>query len=148
MALNVRRVVTANDANGKSVVWIDDVAGNIRAVRPKVSSVLLWTTDTVPPDVTGSEDLGARQIERSPKRAGTVFRVLELEPGNTPDMHVTQTIDYAVVISGEVDMELDDDVMVHLKAGDMLVQRATVHNWLNRGIEPCVIAFILIDASP
>ena len=148
MALNVRRVVTANDANGKSVVWIDDQASNTRVMRPKVSSVVVWTTDTVPPDVSGSEDLGARQVGRPPGPGGTIFRVLELEPGNTPDMHVTQTIDYAVVMSGEVDMELDDGASVHLRAGDTLVQRATVHNWLNNGSEPCVMAFILIDASP
>ena len=57
------------------------------------------------------------------------------------------SIDYAVVMSGEIDMELDDSV-VHLKAGDVLVQRGTIHNWVNRGSEPCVIAFILIDAKP
>ena len=56
-------------------------------------------------------------------------------------------IDYAVVMSGEIDMELDDSV-VHLKTGDVLVQRGTIHNWVNRGIQPCVIAFILIDAKP
>ena len=50
-------------------------------------------------------------------------------------------------MSGEIDMELDDSV-VHLKAGDVLVQRGTIHNWVNRGIVPCVIAFILIDAKP
>ena len=63
-------------------------------------------------------------------------------------MHVTPTIDYAVVMSGEIDMELDDGVEVRLQAGDMLVQRATVHNWVNRGDAPCVIAFVLIDAQP
>ena len=148
MALNVRRVVTANDDSGKSVVWIDDTASNVRANRPKVTSVLVWMTDSTPPDVSGNEDLGARQIDRPPGRRGSIFRVVEFEPGNTPDMHVTQTIDYAVVISGEIDMELDDGAEVHLSAGDVLVQRATVHNWLNRGTEPCRIAFILIDASP
>ena len=50
-------------------------------------------------------------------------------------------------MSGEIDMELDDSV-VHLKAGDVLVQRGTIHNWVNRGTEPCVIAFVLIDAKP
>ena len=63
-------------------------------------------------------------------------------------MHVTPTIDYAVVMSGGIEMELDDGVEVHLQAGDVLVQRATVHNWVNRGTEPCVIAFVLIDAQP
>ena len=147
MALNVRRVVTANDANGKAVVWIDDQASNFRSVRPKVNTVLVWSTDSVPADLTGDEDLGARLVARPPERRGTIFRIIEFEPGNTPDMHVTPTIDYAVVMSGEIDMEVDDGVMVHLKAGDVLVQRATVHNWLNRGTGPCTMAFILIDAQ-
>jgi quercetin dioxygenase-like cupin family protein len=147
MALNVRRVVTANDANGKAVVWIDGEATNYRSVRPKVNTVLVWSTDSVPPDVTGNEDLGARKVDRPPVHRGTIFRIIEFEPGNTPDEHVTQTIDYAFVMSGEIDMAVDDGVEVHLKAGDVLVQRATVHNWINRGTEPCVMAFVLIDAQ-
>jgi mannose-6-phosphate isomerase-like protein (cupin superfamily) len=148
MALNVRRVVTANDENGKAVVWIDDQASNVRANRPGVTSVLIWTTDSTPAELTGHEDLGARKMERPPPHHGTIFRVMELEPGNGQDMHLTPTIDYALVMRGEVDMELDDGVEVHLKQGDVLVQRATVHNWVNRGTEPCTLAFILIDASP
>ena len=148
MALNVRRVVTANDENGKATVLIDDQASNLRANRPGVTSVLVWMTDSTPPSVTGSEDLGARQVDRPPTRRGSIFRVIEFEPGNGPDMHVTQTIDYALVMSGEIDMELDDGVKVHLWEGDVLVQRATVHNWVNRGTQPCRMAFILIDASP
>ena len=148
MALNVRRVVTANDGNGKSVVWTDDLASNFRANRPGVSSVLVWTTDSTPPDVSGNEDLGARQVNRPPPRRGSIFRVIEFEPGNEQDMHVTQTIDYVLVMSGEIDMELDDGAQVHLSQGDVLVQRATVHSWVNRGTEPCRIAFVLIDASP
>ena len=78
---------------------------------------------------------------------GTVFRILELARGVSPRNHRTDSIDYAVIMSGEVDMELDDTT-VHLKAGDVLVQRGTIHNWVNRGTEPCVIAFVLIAAKP
>ena len=148
MALNVRRVITANDENGKSMVLIDDQADNFRANRPGVTSVLVWMTDSTPAELTSQEDLGARQVSRPPPHHGTIFRIMELEPGNGQDMHVTQTIDYALVLSGEIDMELDDGVEVHLKHGDVVVQRATVHNWVNRGTEPCTLAFILIDASP
>lgn len=148
MSLNIRRVVTANDSNGKATVWIDDVAANLRINRPLVSSVLLWSTEGTPPGVSGDEDLGARALPRPPAHRGSIFRVVEFEPGNAPDRHVTPTLDYAVVMSGEIDMELDDGAEVHLKAGDVLVQRATLHNWANRGTEPCKIAFILIDASP
>jgi uncharacterized cupin superfamily protein len=63
-------------------------------------------------------------------------------------MHITPTIDYALVLKGEIDMDLDDGLSVHLNEGDVLVQRATIHNWANHGTESCVIAFILIDAQP
>jgi mannose-6-phosphate isomerase-like protein (cupin superfamily) len=64
-----------------------------------------------------------------------------------PRRHRTDSIDYALVLSGSIDMDLDDET-VHLKAGDILVQRGTIHNWINRGTEPCVIAFVLIGAKP
>ena len=76
------------------------------------------------------------------------FRVVEFSPGVSPRVHRTDSIDYAVVISGEIDMELEKGNEVHLRAGDVLVQRGTVHNWINRGTAPCVIAFALIDAKP
>jgi uncharacterized cupin superfamily protein len=61
-------------------------------------------------------------------------------------MHRTRTVDYAVVMSGEIDMLLDDSE-IHLKAGDVLVQQGTNHAWVNRGTAPCRIAFVLIDAK-
>jgi len=79
---------------------------------------------------------------------GSVFRVVEYAPGRPPRNHRTDSIDYAIVMRGEIDMELDDGVSVHLRAGDVLVQRGTIHNWQNNGSEPCLIAFILIDAKP
>ena len=80
-------------------------------------------------------------------RRAQYFEVVKYEPGVTPRNHRTDSLDYAVVISGEIDMELDDSV-VHLNAGDLLVQRGTIHNWVNRGTEPCIIAFVLIGAKP
>jgi len=76
-----------------------------------------------------------------------VFRVVSFGPGVSPRNHRTDSIDYAVVISGEIDMELDIG-SVHLTAGDVLVQRGTIHNWVNKSKEPCVIAFSLIAAKP
>ena len=78
---------------------------------------------------------------------GTVFRVIEYQPGVAARNHRTDSIDYAVIVSGEIDMELDGQ-SVHLKAGDVVVQRGTIHNWTNNGTQPCVIAFVLIDAKP
>ena len=146
MALQIRRVVTGHDASGRAVVKIDEVAKNLVSSRPGATACVVWTTEGFPVDNTGEEDAGLRKTGTTLDN-GTVFRILELAPGVTPRNHRTNSIDYAVVMSGEVDMELDD-AKVHLKAGDVLVQRGTIHNWVNRGTEPCVIAFVLIAAKP
>ena len=146
MALNLRRVVTGHDANGHAVVKIDEITQNPPSGRPGRSACVVWTTESFPVDNTGNEDGGKRQVGTTLKN-GTVFRVVEFMPGVSPRVHRTDSIDYAVVMSGEIDMELDDSA-VHLKAGDVLVQRGTIHNWVNRGTESCIIAFVLIDAQP
>jgi quercetin dioxygenase-like cupin family protein len=63
-------------------------------------------------------------------------------------MHRTETLDYAIVLSGECDLELDDGELVHVTQGDIVVQRGTMHAWVNSGTKPCVFAFVLIDAEP
>jgi len=107
---------------------------------------VVWTTESFPVDNTNETDGGKRQVGTTLQN-GTVFRVVEFMPGVSPRVHRTDSIDYAVVMSGEIDMELDDSA-VHLKAGDVLVQRGTIHNWVNRGTDSCIIAFVLIDAKP
>jgi quercetin dioxygenase-like cupin family protein len=146
MSLKIRRVVTGHDEGGKAVVQIDEVCGNVISRRERHHSCVVWSTETFPVDNSGAEDASARPVATTPPE-GTVFRVIEYGPGVAPRNHRTNTLDYAVVISGEIDMELDDGV-VHLKAGDVVVQRGTIHNWVNRGSEPCVIAFALIGAHP
>jgi quercetin dioxygenase-like cupin family protein len=93
----------------------------------------------------GQEDAGARPVQTT-LPGGTIFRVVEFSPGLQARNHRTDSIDYAVVLAGEIDMEMDGS-MIHLKAGDVLVQRGTIHNWINNGTAPCVIAFILIAAK-
>ncbi|MBO0735062.1 MAG: cupin domain-containing protein [Alphaproteobacteria bacterium] len=146
MTLQFRRVVTGHDAAGRAVVKIDEIAGNLVSARPGATAGVVWTTEGFPVDNDGQEDQGVRRTGTTLEN-GTVFRILELAPGVSPRNHRTDSIDYAVVMSGEVDMELDE-ATVHLKAGDVLVQRGTIHNWVNRGSEPCVIAFVLIAAKP
>jgi len=146
MALQIRRVVTGHDASGHATVKIDEAAKNLVSSRPGATACVVWTSEGFPVDNTGEEDAGLRRTGTTLDN-GTVFRVLELAPGVSPRNHRTDSIDYAVVMSGEVDMVLDD-MTVHLKAGDVLVQRGTIHNWVNRGTEPCVIAFVLIAAKP
>ena len=146
MAVQVRRVVTGHDANGRAVVKIDEVSNNITSNRPGASACVVWTTESFPVNNTGDADEGLRNVGTTLKN-GTVFRVIEFAPGVAPRNHRTDSIDYAVVVSGEIDMEIEDSV-VHLTAGDVLVQRGTIHNWVNRGTQPCVMAFVLIDAKP
>ena len=146
MALQFRRVVTGHDETGRAVVKIDEIARNLVSSRPGATASVVWTTQGFPVENIGGDDQGLRQTGTTLDN-GTVFRVLELAPGASPRNHRTDSIDYAVVMSGEIDMELDDTT-VHLKAGDVLVQRGTIHNWVNRGRVPCVIAFVLIAAKP
>jgi uncharacterized cupin superfamily protein len=86
-------------------------------------------------------------VALTPPPAGSIFRILELSPGTEPLMHCTDTIDYVIVLDGEVDMVMDD-CEVHLRAGDVMVQQATWHGWANRGDRPCRIAFVLVAATP
>ncbi len=146
MAVQVRRVVTGHDANGRAVVTIDEISKNVISRRPGQTSCVVWTTESFPVDNTGDHDQGPRAVGTTLSN-GTVFRIVEFAPGVAPRNHRTDSIDYAIVVSGEIDMELDDSV-VHLKAGDVVVQRGTIHNWVNRGTAPCTIAFVLIDAKP
>ncbi len=147
MTVKVRRVVTGHDERGRAVVKIDEISKNVVSSRPGTSACVVWTTDTLPADNSGEGDAALRKTGTT-LPGGSVFRVVEFSPGSAPRVHRTDSVDYAVVISGEIDMELDDGKSVHLKAGDVLVQRGTVHNWVNRGKEPCVIAFSLISAKP
>jgi len=146
MAIQVRRVVTGHDAKGRAVVKIDEVSRNIVSNRPGATACVVWTTESFPVDNTGDANEALRRAGTTLQN-GTVFRVIEFAPGVAPRNHRTDSIDYALVVSGEIDMELEDSV-VHLNAGDVLVQRGTIHNWVNRGTKPCVMAFVLIDAKP
>jgi quercetin dioxygenase-like cupin family protein len=146
MAVRVRRVITGHDGNGRAIVKIDDVSTNVFTSRPGATACNVWTTEGFPASNDGDADEGARQVGTTLKN-GTIFRVIEFAPGVAPRNHRTSSIDYIVVISGAIDMELDDSV-VRLKAGDVMVQRGTIHNWVNRGAESCVLAVVLVDARP
>jgi quercetin dioxygenase-like cupin family protein len=146
MSLKIRRVVTGHDAQGRAKVLIDEQVANVFSQRPGAEYSVIWSSDSLPANNDGSEDPSGKKIGTTIP-GGSVFRVVSFGPGVAPRNHRTDSIDYAVVISGEIDMELDIGG-VHLKAGDVLVQRGTVHNWVNKGSEPCVIAFALISAKP
>jgi len=146
MSLKIRRVVTGHDAHGRAKVLIDEQVTNVISSRPGANSSVIWSSEQLPVNNDDDQDPSNKKIETTIP-GGSVFRVISFGPGVSPRNHRTDSIDYAVVISGEIDMELDVG-SVHLKAGDVLVQRGTIHNWVNTGKEPCVIAFALIAAKP
>ena len=146
MSINIRRVVTGHDGQGRAKVLIDEQVKNVSSPRPGASYSVIWTTEGFPVDNDGETDPSGKKIGTTIAN-GTVFRIVSFGPGVAPRNHRTDSIDYAVVMSGEIDMDLDGTT-VHLKTGDVLVQRGTIHNWINKGSEPCVIAFVLVSAKP
>ena len=144
MPLKVRRVITGHDDTGRAIVAIDEVASHLTVGRPGATVCNVWTTEGFPVDNTGESDAGLRKVGTTVP-GGSIFRVIEFAPGVAPRNHRTDSIDYGIILSGEIDMEVDDS-SVHLRAGDVFVQRGTMHNWINRGTQPCVLAVILIDA--
>jgi hypothetical protein len=171
----IRRVVTGHDPHGKSVIVSDGPSPHILTFPgvPTFGMTNLWVTDGAPADNTGSRDGAGRPVVLEPPAGGTIFRVVEFPPDRTlagfdrtrvfesmgaghamdrdasrhPGMHKTSTIDYAIVLSGEI-WALMDEGETLLRAGDVLVQRGTNHAWSNRGAEPCLVAFILVSAAP
>jgi len=141
-----RRIVTGFDVDGRSVVSIDGSLRNASTLRPGHESFVVWTTESVPADLGDTTDGADRLVGRN-LPDGTVFRITTYEPGVESAPHRTDSVDYAVVIAGEIDMVLDEQT-VHLRAGDVVVQRGTCHDWRNDGSEPCVIAFCLVGATP
>lgn len=170
-----RRVVTGHDAAGRAVVIFDgesphsftlDKAGGLKLTE-------IWETRSAPADNSGSIDAADHERRIEPIGGGSVFRIIEYPPDSVrlktldpdrffhamgakvadaaarrhPGMHKTDTIDYCVVLSGEIWAVLDEDEVL-LRAGDVLVQRGTNHAWSNRSEKPCVIAFVLIAAKP
>lgn len=154
MARECRRVVTGHTPEGKSAVLYDssvplleeDSAGARQEDRAGAASRVIWTTQGFPADNDGSSDAASRKVGTS-ESDGTIFRIVQYAPGVTARHHRTNSIDYAVVLSGSIEMELDSET-VQLAAGDLLVQRGTIHNWINNGTDPCIIAFVLIGAHP
>jgi len=178
--MQIRRVITGHDTNGKAIVLEDSPAPAVRTNphRPGHMSVDVWKTNAMPVSLASAEPdptSGPKQLH--PARNGTVFRISEVPPeteatrnmsaaqakevfkamGNAaastfgqnqrhPFMHRTETVDYAVVLEGEIVMLLDDEE-VHLKAGDVVIQRGTNHAWSNRSGKPCRMLYVLIDGE-
>jgi hypothetical protein len=174
-AMKVRRVVTGHDANGKAIVASDNEVDGFRPMlNPGSEFHTLWGADEAPrfPDdgsmssfATWFPPVGGFRFalfavppapSEPPQIDDIEAAVAEFEAGlpglpgyvepDAPGMHTTDTIDFEVILDGEVWLELDDGVEVHLKPGDTVVQNGTRHAWRNHGDEVCRIAVFLIGA--
>lgn len=145
--LLIRRVVTGHDGAGKSLVISDsDIPG--RAIPGgRANFALIWKTVVSPVDNDDDTDRAAEPTGLT-EAGGSVLRVVDLPPGSKSPLHRTSSLDYGIVISGDVDLELDDGAIVSLNAGDIVVQRGTIHAWINRGTTIARMAFVLLDALP
>lgn len=144
-----RRVITRHGANGEAVVWMDTDATNHKFPDEKISSTMMWSTDLTPTSIEGDQDEGARILGSAPPPGGSRFTMMEFLPGNEMHgLHRTDTVDYVICISGEIQMFLDDAKFVTLRAGDVVIQRGTYHAWVNRSDKPCRLAVVLLDALP
>lgn len=177
MALRpIRRIVTGHRPSGEATILFDGNAGETLEFPgwPDGGSTELWATDESPVDIDRTDDR-ARPMRHDPEPHGTLFRVVQIPPEqdqggpidtdaafeamgskNRPDaamaeqhpsMHRTDSIDYLVVISGEMTMMMGDGTEAVLRPGDCIIQQGTAHAWINRGTEPCVLAAVLVDAN-
>jgi hypothetical protein len=177
MAKPVRRIVTGHNEVGKSIILMDGPAPNASSppAVPELVNTVLWITDSCPASNRGSEDASpkGRQLGIEPPSRGSVFRIVDFPPDKVFEgidvrkmmgeiggdhildkeksrhamFHKTNTVDYAIVLEGEVWAMLDEGETL-MRAGDVLIQRGTSHSWSNRSNQNCRIAFILLDAEP
>jgi uncharacterized cupin superfamily protein len=167
----VRRVVTGHDDEGKAVILLDAPTPYVNQRGEGNITQLLWITNESPVDLSHTRDQAAQKTSVPPPHSGSILRIVDFAPlkgevkgidhheilkqmGIDPATqgyqrhtytHRTRSIDYAIVMEGEIDMLLDD-TEVHVKAGDILVQQGTNHAWVNNSGKPCRIAFVLIDS--
>ena len=175
MPKQIRRIVTGHNAAGKSIIAQDAFATSILDMPavPGLRATDLWETTTAPANLTSDSDPVARPVHLEPKPTGTIFRIVEFPPdaamrdrakskelfaalgashvadttSTVPGMHKTASVDYAIVLGGEVWAVMDEGETC-MKRGDVLIQNGTNHAWSNRTNEPAWVAFILVGATP
>jgi quercetin dioxygenase-like cupin family protein len=148
MPKSFRRVVTAHDQNGLSVIARDETLTPRRIPSGAADFQLVWATPTVPADNNDSRD-GAAIDAGLTLKGGSVIRIVDMLPASSSPMHRSFSIDYGIILSGELELELDGGEVVSLQAGDIVVQRGTNHLWRNPSSDSvCRIAFVLIEAAP
>lgn len=144
----VRRIVTGHDAAGRAVVRSDDLLPVEPIPSGDAAFSLVWTTASVPADNNDETDGRLRDAGLT-LHQGSVIRMVDMVPGGTSPFHRSSSIDYGIILSGAVELELDDGAVTTAQAGDIIVQRGTIHLWRNPSpTETCRIVFVLIEAAP
>jgi quercetin dioxygenase-like cupin family protein len=141
----VQRVVTGHDQNGRSCFVSEDVSEPQPVPTGDANFLLLWTTPTVPADNNDETDGRERDVGTTLK-GGSTFRIVDMLPGGQSPFHRTNSIDYGIVLEGEIELELEDGRKKTVGRHGVIVQRGTNHLWRNTSDSVCRIAFILIEA--
>jgi quercetin dioxygenase-like cupin family protein len=150
-----RRVVTGIK-NGKSVIIEDQQAENVVEHLPGLIISDIWNTQKMPAALDLEAKIPNTGFPQTPKN-GTYFRYVVIPPDKDlgaefktgephPMMHQTQTLDYIIILSGELYLIMEEGETL-LKPGDIVIQRGTNHAWSNRSDEPCIQLAVLIDAD-
>ena len=142
----VRCIVTGHDAHGRAVVTDDSLLeGRMNPTRVSASTVV-WTSSGSPIDMDTAEH-GRDQTAGLTLVGGSVLRVVDMLPGGCSPMHRTSSLDYGIVLSGQVELVLDDGAITVVNPGDIVIQRGTIHAWRNSTETVARIAFVLLDAT-
>lgn len=145
MVVPPRRVVTGHAPDGRSVILSDDAAPATRTVADGAAFHEIWNTGAAPAPIAADEpEPTAAHTMVPPPARGSIIRYVDFPPGARSPEHRTESVDYGIVLEGEVHLVLDD-VASALRPGDVVIQRGTDHAWENRTREPARMAFILID---
>lgn len=148
MAHPIRRIVTGHSKDGKAVFTIDEEIETIIIPTGDAAMATIWTTSAVPADCNDQSDGRLREAGTTLK-GGSVIRVVDMLPGASSPMHRSSSIDYGIVISGEIELELDDKVFKTVGIGGIIIQNGTIHKWRNPSLtEKCRIVFVLTKAKP
>jgi quercetin dioxygenase-like cupin family protein len=142
-----RRIVTGHDQRGVSVFLHDGPPPVVRKAPDGALFYEIWGTAATPAPIDAAEpDPAEGAVTVPPAPGGTRIRINEFPPGVVSPVHRTQSVDYGIVLDGQLVLVLDDTETV-LRPGDVVVQRGTVHRWENRSGQPARMAFILVDGA-
>ncbi len=148
MSTSFRRVVTGHNSEGEAIVKSVDTLLPTLIPSGDAEFAQVWTTEAVPADNNDETDGGLRDVGLT-LRGGSAIRVVDMLPGKQSPMHRTHSLDFGIVMSGELELVLDSGTVERLRAGDIVVQRGTNHLWRNPSADtPARVVFVLIEAAP